>query len=508
MARPVSAEPGGRPISATRAGIHEGRVIFRPDVDLWVYRSYPLSISLRPGPALESHRAAWHIRGIFVEPYDLLTSDAFAGCSVVYAIWPDAAAWWEAADFTLRHSDNVLRYDRLYTSLLPFPDGCDVSLSGKVRPAPIPLTGFMRDGLTERRRVMDVGGEPVNVRSALMLEPIRLDTEATTGRRARAHAALEGGSGDAADVDSGSPELWHWGVVQNLNECIASLISDPELDRFRESVADSKGDFLARWYRATDDRIAVPVGSVETWNEGARDRWWLPQEFRDAAFIENLLEVAVRYALAGPPNFSQYLERCRGWEKAGRRKALLSPDLPLVFPLVQNIFVDWLDNLQKRTADRASFQARIQQAQRISFDGGRKGKSKPKICPATQAHWDWSNLKESIAEGKKSLSNLAPEDLAQQLVRALEALSRTQATGPRRSVAADSDEEDKDADQEDVMGSEQACVLAACAMEVLEERLLLVARGRDLQPKLQKFLTWFKLNRSGTKAPGPADGSK
>lgn len=485
---PISAESGGRSVSATRTELHKGRVVFAPDVPLWVYRSYPLAITPRPGPASEARVPAWHIRGIFVEPFLLKDSDDFSNCSVVYAVWPNAASWWEAAPFTLRHPDNVLRYDRLFTSLLPFPNGCEVSLEGHLRE--IPVVGHLRDGITDRRRV-DTDGIKVNVRSALMLDPLRLATDWTTGRRSRGHFD-EAQSGES--VPDGA-ELWHWSVVEDLDGCLTELLRDPELVRFRESV--SKDDFLLRWYRSANDTIPVPLGSPEDWTDELRARWILSEEFRDEHFVENLLEEAARYALAGPRDYQSYLARCQGWAKTGRRNALMDSEIPLVFPLVQNIYVDWLDSLQKRTATRETILSRQFLNRSAHPQTGRKGNKRKNVAKGIEAHWQWSAKIDQIQDAKQKLRLSSPSQLAHDLTRALLSLPDSllrpesdpeKSTGKRSLLPNPADG--------DPLSCPEACLVVAAAAEVLEESLFRLGHNPDLAPEVRQFITWLKTRRN------------
>lgn len=505
---PVGATPGAEPVSATRVHVRDGRVVFAQDLKLWVYRSYPVSIAPRPGRASEASVPSWHTRAIVVEPQDLSSSDELDGCSVVYAMWPSGAAWWEAAPFTVRHSDHILHYDRLFTSLVPFPDGCDVSLLGHVRP----ITGHIRDDITERRRENSTDRARVKVRSALLLDPMRLAPELTTGRRARGHPAAE----DAEEEPREDPsiEVWHWSVVKDLEGCVATLLDDPEVRRFKESV--SRKDFLLRWYASVSpERFKVPLPEVEqalsdmdhlaegeptrSAKKDWKEDWLLREELREAGFVDDLLEDAARYALAGPHNYEAYLDKCRSWHQAGRRPALLDENTPLVFPLLQNVYVNWLEALQKRLGreDGLPLKARMSKKRWGDSYGGGGVRRPASIRRAVEARLAKSVQGRRIQAAKLELSQLPPSRLAHDLARALLSLpghrfrpepAPDAESGKRAPVPNPADGEP--------MPPGEASVLLAAGIELLEGRLFAAAREQGLSNDVRSHLLEFKERRS------------
>ncbi len=472
---PISAVPGGQSIQATRAEACKvaggDRVVFAPDVELWVYRSYPIAIAPRRGPASEMRGATWCTRGILVEPQRLETSNEYRGASVVYAVWPDVAAWWEAAPFTLRHPDNVLHYDCLFTSLLPLPDGADIELLGHVRP----VEGFLRDGITQRRRevALDSGDqEKVNVRSALMLDPMRLAPELTTGRRAREHTPEAPQDAGPGPKETDGVEQWHWGVVKDLDACIQALLRDPEIATFRKSVMQE--DFFVRWNSTSGYR-----------------QWPLPSELRRPDLVDELLEQAARYALAGPANFGAYTGHCQRWAKKWGRQTVLDedPGLPLAFPLMQNVYVSWLDNLCRRAFDQTPAQA--------------LSRRPPKTCrPALRARWERSSVSALLDRKLLDLRQKSVSDLAHDLARALSSLPGVRQAPEKR---ADTDFEQQRSTPPPTDGGSLdpgvACIEVAAAIQFLENRLSAAFRTPGLSDDVRNHLLELKRTReAGRKA--------
>lgn len=473
--RPISAEPGARTVNATRVAVVDGRVVFLEDVPLWVYRSYPVAVSTRGGGAGEMRVPAWTFRGILVEPMDLGQSDEFKECSVVYAIAPSVAAWWESAPFSIRHGDRI-EYDQLETSLMSFPDGCLIEALGHVRP----VSGVLRDGIVEKRRVdaKAAAGERVNIRSALMLDPLRLAPEWVTGRRSRIHAK------DVSGKDAGGAEgaeTWHWSVVPNLEETVEALLKDPELDRFRESVMNADGTFLTRWIRSANDTVTVPLGAPEDWSEEARARWWLPAEMRDGRLVDELMREAVLHALAGPLDFDSYLAKCQGWSQTKRRAALTATGEPLVFPLVQNVFVNWLEALHRRQLDPAIFASR----RRTS----RVGRSVSTF--GVKDRLDVANISRLLALTKRRI--LDEGDLLDALGVALASLSSV-GEGSPVDASLDEEESEHDAEPEPVgqAGRSAALITLTATVELLEEHLLRMEKRTDLNPEERQMLRLLK----------------
>lgn len=357
-ASPISAEPGGRDdVMATKVAFRNGRVVFVSDVELFVYRSYPISVSLRPGPSTAAFKPRLNLRSILVEPRDLWRSGEFKESSVVYAIWPNSAAWCEKADFKLRHGDNLEKYylnheNAIQTSLLKLPPGCELRLDGIIRP----LEGYLRSPLTDKRAAGQ-GEDRVQIRSALFLDPVRVAPRFATGRRANQRIP---------DTESASAEDWHWGVVQDYDQCLAELLKDDEVCRFKENVM--KSEFLTNWFRSNND-IRFPSATtlqaqllgnhssdVPLTSQKANHRpayWWLlDSELIDETFVDENLAAAARYALAGPSKFEAYRDDMTKRAKFGRRAGGENASEPLVYPLLQNIYADWLYKAHRRIRDK------------------------------------------------------------------------------------------------------------------------------------------------------------
>jgi hypothetical protein len=480
--RPISAEPGARTVNATRVAVVDGRVVFRPDVPLWVYRSYPLAISTRSGGAGEPRMPAWTFRGILVEPMDLRRSDEFKDCSVVYAIAPSVAAWWESAPFSIRHAKRI-EYDQLETSLMSFPDGCVVEALGDTREAaePVrPVAGTLRDGVVEKRRVdaEAAAGERVSIRSALMLDPLRLAPEWVTGRRSRIHAKNVSGK-DAGEGEGA--ETWHWSVVPNLEETVETLLKDPELDRFRESVMNADETFLARWYSSAMN-VPAPSGPRDYWSEKDRALWLLPDELRNGLLVDALLREAALYALAGPVDFDSYLAKCQGWSQTERREALTEAGEPLVFPLVQNVFVNWLDALHRRLLEPEHFEERSKK-RKVGRTRGPRG---------VKERLDAVDENRRIAKAKLKLLG-ADEDFLNTLRAALMSLaSEKDASTSQAPLDEEEFDEEDERKRSKPRDRRDALRMLTAAVELLEERLLQFEKRADLNTEERDTLALLK----------------
>ncbi len=448
----VSAESGPRDVYATRVGVRDGRVVFEKDERMWVYRSYPIAIGPRPGAATGLRVPAWTTRATLVEPHDLAICDQFKDCSAVYAIGPAVVGWWESAPFTLRKSDRIV-FDRLETSILSMPLGCEVE-----------TLGYLRDAGADKqvRKVTDPKTgrtTEVNLRSALMMDPLRLAPAHVTGRRSRAR-------GEAVD-DSG--ERWHWGIVPNLEDTLDQLLEDPELDRFRESVMDPEGDFLARWYRAANDTIPVPQRPIERWENDEKLRWLLTEDERDPRLIEELLREAARYALAGPIDLGSYQRKCQAWAQTGRRKALHGDGAALVFPLVQNIFVDWLVNRHNRG---------------IYTGTAKRKKSKPGVLE----HMDAAGFQRELLDMRNQAALLTPDEFGKRITDAVESLRRR----PQDGAADEGEEEGENDESMDGHPYLMAIQTMAASIAWMEDRLLALDRHLHLSAGERRYLNRLK----------------